>query len=184
MQKKADKLLLFLLAFGAIYYYFIAPKTLGHDVRYSIYIFGLPTLIGLVSIGIYARLFLIREFSTHKEIGSRIFMAFMYLLQGIFFSYFSFGQAAKMGFDFLNDNVASKNKIETVECVVDNFSYGKNPSIEFHFNGHYERLEVAYSFIAPHKNENPNHYSVRLILKKGLWNYYRIQSWSLLQKDI
>jgi len=125
LEKKHTRILIGLMIFAIGYYYFIEPKTIGHDIRYSIYIFWLPMIFGIVTLAIYRRQFLINKFSTNKGVVLWTFMIFFYLLQGFIFSYLSIGQITKISWDILNEKAIQQNQIETLRCDVTKFSKGR-----------------------------------------------------------
>ena len=183
LEKKHYRIIIGLMIFSAVYYYFIEPKTIGHDIRYSIYTFWLPTIIGLVTIAIYRRQFLVNKFSTNKGVVLWTFMIFFYLLQGFIFSYLSFGQLAKISWDILNERTIQENQTETLRCDVSRFWTKRKPySIDFKFNGRYESIIADYSTLKEYINEDPKNYEIAIEAKRGIWNYYKLNSWTLTRK--
>lgn len=183
LEKKHYRVLIGLIIFGACYYYFIEPKTIGHDIRYSIYIFWLPTIIGLVTLAIYRRHFLTNKFSTNKGVLLWMFMIFFYLLQGFIFSYLSFGQFAKISWDIFNERATQQSQVETLKCDVTRFWTKSRPySIDFKFKGRHESIIVDYSILKEYFNENPKDYEIEIEAKHGIWNYYKLSSWTLTKK--
>lgn len=183
LEKKHYSILIGLMVFGAGYYYFNESKTIGHDIRYSIYIFWLPTIIGIVTLAIYRRKFLITKFSTNKGVVLWTFMIFFYLLQGFIFSYLSFGQIAKISWDILNERAIQQNQIVTLRCDVTRFWTKRRPySIDFKFNGKRESIIADYQTLKEYINENPKDYEIEIELNKGIWNYYKLNSWTLSKK--
>ena len=183
LDKKHYRILVVLAIVAAAYYYFLKPSTIGHDNRYFIYIFLLPVLTGVIVIAIYRRQFLIHQFSTNKGIVLWSFMFFYYLLQGIVFSYLSVGEVAEISWDYLNHRAAKQNQTETLRCDVTRFWTARTPcSIEFKFNGRYERMITRYSNLKEYIKENPKNYKIEIEAKKGIWNYYEPESWMLVKK--
>lgn len=121
LEKKHYRIIVALMILDVVYYYFIQPKTIGHDIRYSIYIFWLPTLLGMLILALYRRKFLIDRFLNNKGVALWAFMFFFYLLQGLVFSYLSFGQIAKISWDFINYQTAIQNSREVLECDITRF---------------------------------------------------------------
>lgn len=182
-EKGLYRLVIGLAVFGVVYYYFIEPKTIGDDIRYSIYIFWLPTIAGLVLLAIYRRQFLIQKFRTNKGFILWTIMILFYLLEGFIFSYLSFGQAAKVSWDILNYSVTKQNQTEVLRCDVTRFWTGrKSNSIDFTFNGKHEEIKVQYKTIKKYLDENPDDYEVILEAQKGIWGYYTLNSWKLAKK--
>jgi len=185
LEKKHYRIITGLIVFF-IAYYFIEPKTMGHDVRYSIYILLLPTIIGILILGIYRREFLIHRFATSKGFFPRIFLIFFFFIQGILFSYLSFGQIARIGWDYYNYRVAQKNPEETFICPVTEFQRshrsGSANRINFKFNDQHASVIVGNSTIKKYKNENPEDYYLKIRANKSLWNYYVVNDWTIKYK--
>ena len=186
IEKKREKLhfriIIGLAIIGVIYYYFIEPKTIGHDKRYTIYIFTLPTIIGMLILGFYRKQFLITIFKTNRGFTLWTFMTFFYLLQGIIFSYLSFGQVAKISWDFFNSKVVEQNSEEIFDCKITRFWNGKSPSIDFKFKGSHESIKVNYSIIKEYKDKNEDDYTLNIQATRGLWNYYKLNEWNIKHK--
>lgn len=185
-EKKLDKLhyriIVGLAIIAIIYYYFIEPKTIGHDNRYTIYIFAVPTIIGMLILGFYRRQFLINRFTTNRGIVLWTFMIFFYLIQGMIFSYLGFGQVAKISWDIYNNKTVSQNSQDTFECKITRFWTGKRPSIDFKFNDRHESIKVNYSTIKEYENKNEEDYILNIKATKGLWNYYNLNEWNIEHK--
>jgi hypothetical protein len=186
-EKKHSPIIIGLILFGVGYYYFIEPKTIGHDIRYSIYIFWLPTILGLVTLAIYRRQFLINKFSTNKGFVLWAFMIFFYLFQGFVISYFSLGQVAKISWDILNERATKQSQIETLRCNVTKFSKGTSTrgsrsSIDFTFKDRPERIFVDNATIKEYIDENPKKYEILVEGQQGIWSYYKVTSWTLTKK--
>ena len=181
LEKKHTRILLGLMTFGIIYY-FIEPKTIGHDNQYLIYIFVLPTIVGMLILGFYRLRFLINRFSTNRGIVLWTFMTFYYLTQGIVFSYLSFGQIAKVSWDYFNNQTLKQNTEEIINCRITRFWTGKNPSIDFMFNNRNESIKLNYSTLKKYENKNVNDYNLKINVTKGLWNYYNLNEWNIEHK--
>lgn len=183
LEKKHYRIIIGLMIFGVVYHYFIEPTTIGHDNRYLIYIFLLPTIIGIIVFGIYRRQFLINQFSTKKGFILWTFMIFYYLTQGIIFSYLSFGQVAKISWDYFNYETIKQNSEEVLNCQITKFWSGRrNSGIYFKFKNRNENFRVRYSTIKEFENKNVNNYYLRIKATKGLWNYYKVNDWEIKQK--
>ena len=181
LEKKHYRIIIFLLIFGVIYYYFIQPKTIGHDIRYSIYIFWLPTIIGIIALGFYRRQFLINLFATNKGIILRSFLVVFYLSQGLFISYLSFGQIAKVSWDYHNFTTVKKHTENTFECPITKFWFGKNPCIYFTFNGRQESIKMNYISIKDY-TQKENDYKLTIKATKGVWSFYTLNNWTIERK--
>ena len=182
LEKVHYRILIGLMVFSVLYYYIIEPKTIGHDSRYTILIFALPTVIGMLILGIYRRQFLINKFTTNRGIVLWSFMTFFYFTQGVLFSYLSFGQVAKISWDYFNNKAVEQNIVEIFDCKITRFWTGKRPSIDFNFNNRHESIRVNYSTIKEYKDTNPDDYYLKITLRKGLWNYYFVENWNINNK--
>ena len=178
LEKKHYQIVIGLMIFTAAYY-FIEPKTIGYDIRYSIYIFWLPTIIGILILGYYRRSFLITRFANNKGIVLWVFMTFFYLLQGLMFSYISFGQIAKISWDYCNYKIARRNSEETFVCPITKFWAGKRPCLYFKFNNQTEQFQVNYQTIKDYVGKEEQAYFIRIKVTKGLWNYYTVNKWNI-----
>ena len=185
-SKKVDKKLYYILVIvaivGYVYTYFISPKTIGLDYRYTLVVNLMPILIGVIILAYLRRSFLISNFLESKKIGIRIFMVCWFTVQGILFSFFSFGLVAKMIWDYTNF-LTTKNKVTfTIDCPVDRFWCGKKCKIEFYYKKNYEYIEVSKStlnFINDIKEED---YYLKLKGKSGCWNCFIVEEWSVEEK--
>jgi len=182
-EKKIDRihyiLLIAALIFSVLNYTFFKSKTIGHDIRYNIYIFWLPIMIGLIFFGIYRRDFLIRKYSSFSQTYTKIYVIGFYLIQGFFVSYLSFGQIASITWNYFNKKEAEKNKIEIINCNVTGFYTKKNPDVSFQFKNRTEVFEVSTEMNRQNYNRNPKDYKVEIIAQKGIWNYYIVKNWKL-----
>lgn len=164
---------------GVIYYFFFKPITIGNDQRYNIYIFWLPTILGIIILGIYRRKFLKNRFNKKKNFNTNIIDFFYFLIQGVFFSYLSFGQISNITWEILNYNEAKKNQKENIECEIERFWIKKRPTIDFKFNGKIERLRVKYSDIKQYSENNVENYKIKISARKGIWNYYLVEEFEI-----
>lgn len=178
-DKKEYRIMIGLMVVGVVYYALIEPRTIGYDPRYTMYIVALPTVIGMVILGLYRRHFLMRQFSENKGFIQGTFMTFWYLLQGIIFSYLSFGQLTKMSWDYLNSQAAKQNTEQIVTCEITRFWAGRRPGIDFLFNGRHESINVDGATISAYENKNVNDYRLTIHATKGLWNYYVLTEWKV-----
>lgn len=182
LDKKHYKISIGLMICGVIFYFFIKPITIGHDIRYSIYIFWLPTIIGMFALGLYRKNFLIQRFTSKKAIGLFIIDAFYFLVHGIIFSYLSFGQLASITWELLNYIEAKQNPQEIIECEVERFWVKKNPTIDFKLDNKSERLKVKYSEIEMYSEENPTDYKIDIRVHKGIWNHYLVEDFEVKKR--
>lgn len=182
-EKKIERihytLLILAMIFFIVNYMFFEDITIGHDIRYNIYIFCVPLIIGMLFFGIYRKDFLIRTYLSFKETYAKIYVIGFYLLQGIVFSYLSFGQIASVMWNYINRKEAEKNKIEIINCNVTGFYTKKNPDISFKFKNRTEVFRVSSEMNRKNYNRNPKDYQLEITMQKGIWNYYVVKHWKL-----
>ena len=183
LEKQNYRIVIGLMISYVTYYYFFEPNLIGHDIRYTIYVFSLPTLLGFLILAVYRRQFLINKFSTNKGFILWTFMTFFYLIQGILFSYLSFGQVAKISWDILNNTTAKHNTKEVLDCKITRFWTGRNSNnIDFLFNDRHNKFDVQYKTIKEYLKTNPSDYYLQITARKGLWNYYLVEGWDIKSK--
>jgi hypothetical protein len=182
-EKKTERihysLLILALIFCVVNLAFIESKTIGGDNKFEIYIFLLPTIIGIIFFGIYRKEFLIRKYLSFKETYLKLYVIVFYLLQGILVSYLSFGQIASVIWNYINKYEADKNPTEIVICKVTGFYTKKNPKISFDFNNQTEVFNVSSEMNRENYNRNPKDFELEITIKKGIWNYYIVEHWKL-----
>lgn len=184
LEKRHYSIIIGLMISYATYYFFFEPNLIGHDSRYTIYIFLLPTLLGLLTLAVYRRKFLIIKFSTNKGFTLRTFMTVFYLIQGLLFSYLSFGQVAKISWDILNNRTSKQNIEEVFDCKITRFWTGRRSNnIDFLFNNRHNKFDVQYKTIKDYLNTNPDDYYLKITARKGLWNYYLVEHWDIKTKS-
>lgn len=186
-EKKTErlhyKIILALFAIAGAYYIFFEPRIIGHDNRYTLYVFLLPTLIGMLCLGIYRKHFLQRRLAAANTPFIKLFTACFYLIQGVIFSYFSLGLFSKIVFDRLNVWVASNQAVEYITCPVDRFFEGRRNSIDIIYQQRFLRIRVSEDVIAMYKAEAPHEYNIELSVRKGLWSYYLLDDWMIIKKS-
>ncbi|MBZ4037652.1 hypothetical protein K6T82_23020 [Flavobacterium sp. 17A] len=182
-EKKIDLihyiLLIAALILFILNYTFFTSKTIGHDVRYTIYVLWLPLITGVLFLGIYRKDFLIKKYRSFNETYAKIYVIAFYLIQGIFVSYVTFGQIASTTWNYLNKKEAAKNKIEIINCKVTGFYTKKNPDVSFQFKNRIEVFEVSSEMNRENYNRNPKDYKLEIKVEKGIWNYYVVTYWKL-----
>jgi hypothetical protein len=182
LEKKHLRLIYIFAIITVAYYYFLEPKTIGHDTRYIIYIFLLPTIIGMIALGIYRRQFLINRFTTNKGFILWTFMIVFYLLQGFIFSYISFGQVAKISWDYFNYRATQNHEEELLTCPITQFSTVRRSRLHFKLNDLHESFRVRYSDIKEYKDKKASDYVLKITARKGIWNYYTMKGWTIEPK--
>jgi hypothetical protein len=179
LANKHSKLIYIFGLLTVIYYYFIAPKTIGNDNRYMIFIIIVPTLVGMLTLGLYRNQFLKNRISINKGFAIRTFVVSFYLIQGLIFSYITFGLIAKIGWDYYNYIETRKNHEETLTCPIIKIWTGKRPSIYFSFNNSTENIKVQYSKIKMYEGIDVNKLCLKIKATKGVWNYYSLNNWKI-----
>lgn len=183
IEQQHTRIAFALIIFYVTYYFLFEQKIIGHDSKYIIYIFLLPTLIGLFAIAYYRRHFLRNIFSKSKGFFSKISMFLFLFFEGLLFSYLSFGQVAKISFDILNWNTANKNSAEVIVCKITKFSTGKySNKIDFVFKERSNQIEAKYDLIKPFLEKKTDGYYIEIKARKALWNYYYVEKWKINKK--
>ena len=180
LEKKHYRIIVALIVGGLVYRYFLMPKTIGGDWQYLVYVFCLPTFVGMLALGYYRRRFLINRFATNRGIVLWSFMTLFYLVQGVMFSYLSAGQAAGIVWDVCNQQVAAQSPVETVECDVTRFMSIRGSFVDIRFQDQHERLYTTYRHIKPYLNKPPQDFKVRLHVQRGIWMHYVIKDWGIV----
>ncbi|OYU84994.1 MAG: hypothetical protein CFE24_04175 [Flavobacterium sp. BFFFF2] len=183
LDKKHARIAISMLLFFVIYSVFIEPKTIGNDIRYSIFIIWIPIIFGILALGIYRWKFLTNSFATNKGLILKMYLAVFYLIQGVLFSFLSFGQMAKMSWDYVNYSKAKLSTTVTFHCEVLNvWKSKKSNQIYFTFDHKPELFNVSNQFIKDYGNKNPKNYTLEINARKGLWNYYFVDNWKMKMK--
>lgn len=191
-QKKREdfqyKYLMTTLIIGVIHYYFLESHYLGSDTRYYLFVFWTPVVVGSILMVRYNILSIdwkdiLLTIKKDKNIFYKIiYVPFLFLMH-FMLSIMIFWIPSNIIWDSINKIESNKNLIETYTIKVDNFhrSTGKGGSnqIQFIFKGENERIKVSYQDIKPYLNQNPNDFQVIIDVKKGIWNYYVLQSWDI-----
>lgn len=114
----------------------------------------------------------------------KLYVIAFYFLQGILFSYLSFGQIAGVIWNYINKKEAEKNPTEIVICKVTGFYTKKNPDISFTFKNQTEVFNISTEMNRKNYNRNPKDYELEITVQKGIWNYYIVKHWSLKKKSL
>ncbi|MBL7713257.1 MAG: hypothetical protein JNL13_12350 [Chitinophagaceae bacterium] len=153
--------------------------TIGSDPGYCIYIGLLPTAAGCLFLLCYRWPFIVKNYTGIKGVLPRLFLVLFYGLQGILFSYLSFGVLAKTVWNYTNKAVADRQPAELLTCPVISFQQGKNSYIYFLFRDKKEKLNVRYKTLTPYADKDAGLYELRFTARSGIWNYYLVESWSI-----
>jgi hypothetical protein len=182
LQKNMFAIIAGLAIINLLVYYF-EPLIIGHNTGYIIYFFGIPVILGIVFLGYYRRIFLLKKYSELITVGEKILGGGFFLLQGIFFSYLSFGLLGEVAWIACNKMAAASNPTTTIRCKVSAFSHEKSgryrsSHLNFTFQGRQEHFNISYQLYNEYKNDNPKNYEVEIEGQKGMWNYFVVNNWS------
>lgn len=105
------------------------------------------------------------------------------MIQGFFFSFLSFGQVANISWNYYNNEITKQNPKEIINCQIIKFWKSKRRTkIFFKFNDKTEKILINRSTIREFENKNVNKYYLKIYVTKGLWNYYKVNDWDIVQK--
>lgn len=191
-ETKKDKyhyyLLVILAVLGLVHETFLKPETLGHDIRYTYYIFGLPMVVGFAFISFYnlstvKKILRINVQITIKEQFARIFSLVVLIVVGLALSYFCFALPVDIVFQQLNRREAKKNPTEMIHCSISQFNRGKKfgASIDFKFQNKFESFKISRKYYDSHKDIDLSKSYLEIIASKGLWSYYIVKNWEIKQ---
>ncbi|MDB5256886.1 MAG: hypothetical protein JWM14_1581 [Chitinophagaceae bacterium] len=175
-------LLIGFLALFVLHALFFQENIIGHDVRYTIYVFFGPTLLGCLALAIYQWKTIRDVFQEVKTVKDYAFAIFLLPLLGLVIAYLTFGNVAEITWTYLNKREADQNMPQVFHCSVDDFTTGKRKSIRYTFEHEYEYFHVTYETIKPYLNTNPRDCEMVITAQKGLWNYYVVKEWYLKKK--
>jgi hypothetical protein len=182
LDEKQYRAFIGLLILWILYHTFFKPRMIGHDSRYNLFIFWMPLVLGVLILWIYRRRYLLNEFSNTKGLVSKLVINTSYLLQSVVFSYLSLGQFVDITWNEINRSIAKTKAIESFNCEITRFRKGRNNSIEFNFQGSYEKIDVSYKTIEPYLDKNPTNYKITIDAQQGIWNYYLLDKWDIKEK--
>ena len=172
-----------------VYFYFIENKLFGSDIKYYIFFFGIPVILGFVFSSVY-NIFGVSWKEMFLEIKKRnnffrgMYDIFLFFLGNIVFSYITFGLLANLAWNFINIYEANKNQIETYYLPVKEFHRTKGKGsdiIYFRFKDNLESIQVDYQTINPYLDQQPKDYKIVLEVRKCIWNHYALESWDLIK---
>ena len=187
-EKRLEKIhyraLIALLICWLVYHSFYRSVQIGGDYRYTLYVFLLPTVSGMVLLAIYRKKHLIQILSESKSTLYTSLVILFYTVVGFLFSYTSFGLIGEIVFDSVNRAEQSKNPLETITCPVTDFRFSKRgySKIYFKYEGITENVSVSYSQIDEYYESDPDDYVIALKVRQGIWNYYRVYDWEIQRK--
>ena len=183
IAKAHYKTLIGLMVVYVLHRMFFEHKTIGHDTRYAIFVFGIPTITGILILAFYRRNFLLSTFATANGFALKLFVITFYFIQGLLFSYLSFGLVANATWNYINKRTAEQNPKETIHCRVTKFSLSGyrlgGDKIEFKYQGRFESIRVEYRTIKEYLNQPLSNYELEISVQKGIWNYYVLNDWTI-----
>lgn len=182
------KYLIATILVGVIHYYFIESDYIGGDYRYDLFVFWIPVIVGLFLIVKFNILLIdwndiLPDIRKEKNIFYKIiYLPFLFLIH-FMLAVMLFWIPSNIIWDGINKIESNKNVIETYTLKVYDFhhSTGKGDSnrIRFTFNGEKESIKTSYQDIIPYLDKNPDDFEVTIEVKKGIWNYYILESWDI-----
>ncbi len=190
-QKKIDAILyrsfMTLIAVFVLYHMFVESHYLGSDYRYDVFVFWIPTLIGFF-IALKFNLFqidwkdCISDLKKETNFFYKFFTIPFLILAHFMFAVIFFWMPSNIIWDGLNKIESQKNRIEVFILPVKQFSKtSKGPDkIYFDFKNDLESIKVDYQTIKPYLDKNPSNYKVEIEVRKGIWNYYIVDSYDIL----
>ena len=173
------RILIGLMIIGVVNYYFFDPTTIGHDNKYTLYVFLLPTVIGMLVLAFYRKDFLFHKLTISNKLIGKFLIIIFYLVQGFLFSFLSIGLISEITFNYLNNDTAKQNQSEIITCEITRFWTGKRPSIDFKYNNGHDKFRVNYKTIKEYEDKQPSDYTLEISARKGLWNYYLVDDWTI-----
>jgi hypothetical protein len=182
-QKNLYLLIGVLVFINLLAFYYFEPRIIGYDIKHALYFFWIPVILGIAVFAYYRRAFLSGKYFYLNTIPLKLFGVVFYLLQGLFFSYLTFGFVANMAWVYINKKIAADNPTEIVYCKVDRFVGSKNASIYFKYLNRHESFSITHQLYGEYKNENPKGYKLEIEGQKGLWNYFVVKDWSIKAKE-
>ncbi|SHJ13814.1 hypothetical protein [Flavobacterium terrae] len=175
--------------FNLIYFLFFEIKLIGTDIRYHIFILGIPIILGFIFSTKYnifgvswKEMFL--EIKKRNNFFRSIYNLVLFFLGNIVFSCLTFGFLATIFWDSINVYQSSKNRIETYYLPVEEFHLKKGKGsnkIYFRFKNNLESIKVDYQTIKPYLDQQPKDYKIVLVVREGIWNHYALESWDLIK---
>lgn len=172
-----------LVVLSVVYRSYFQIETIGSDYRYFLIIFLIPTVLGILILGIIKKEFLKTILKDSKGLFSKGFMTFLYIVQGFLFSYLSVGLLANVIWDNLNKKTADLNSIEIIDCRIEKINSGSSrtsPNIYFLFYGKSESISIDHETYGKYYDSKHTDLNLQIIVRKGIWNYYVLDEWKII----
>jgi len=165
--------------------FFFSLRLIGGDSTYLKYILLPSLMIGILSYT-YLRRALLMYRLRKKEIRlEKIKEVSNFFALVIILSFVTFGLISDLIWRISNEVAISKNKVEIIHCPINEFHKSRSNShmVTFIFNDNEEYLDFKYdkkgSVI---QSNNPIAYEVVITIRKGIWGYYHLKDWEIIEK--
>lgn len=186
IDKINDTLFFIFCLIGIIYFLFFQSVTIGGDYKYFVYVFLIPTLIGFfitAKFTFFSKSWksIFNDLRKEKYLILKFIYPFLLIITNFIFSYIFFGNSANIIWDTINKLESEKNKTEKYFLPITKIytSYKYKDKIRFVFLNKEESISVKYSEIKPFLNKNTDNLKIEIKVKKGIWNYYILESWEI-----
>lgn len=168
-------------------YFITEPTIIGHDkLKYFSWIILLPILTGTLSTLYFGRRFLRIEFAAIKEPYDKIISGCVLLFFVMVLSFLSLGLIARVTLNYCSMHVADKTPEQVIKCKITKFNRskrGRSHNIHFLFNNNTESLHVSSKTMSSFKASDTAHYKLEIVIQKGIWNYYVVNYWNIIDKQ-
>ncbi len=116
-HRKTDNKLIYWVYVGlalTVLQYLLELQIVGLSTTYSLLIYWIPTLLGLIVLAVLRWPYLLRRMAATKGILWKVGLTLFFLVQGLLFSYCSFGLVARTTAELLN-RAKAENCFSTTE---------------------------------------------------------------------
>jgi hypothetical protein len=172
-----------LVVLSVVYRSYFQIETIGSDYRYFLIIFLIPTVLGILILGIIKKEFLKTILKDSKGLFSKGFLIFLYIGQGFLFSYLSVGLLANVIWDNLNKKTADLNPIEFIDCKIEKINSGTSktsPNVNFLFHDKSESISIDHKTYGKYYDSKLTDLTLQISVRKGIWNYYVLDEWEII----